>query len=187
MFSVSFGCVLVYCGVMAGLEEMWARFSLSEEEEKGADVVGQEEAIIHCLVGKFFTKRVLNVDAVARTFKLLWGPRGELKIQDMRDNILLFEFEDCLDLEHVLELEPWSYNKHLVVFQRTLVAKAAPSLDYSCSSFWIQIHNVPAHLLTTETGDSVGRMLGRVLQVADPEDDGAGGEFLRVRISLDIS
>ena len=181
------GCVLAYCEVMAGLEEMWARFSLSEEEERGADVDGQEETIIHRLAGKFFTKRVLNVDAVARTFKPLWRPRGELKIRDMGDNILLFEFEDCLDMERVLELEPWSYYKHLVVFQKTLVAEAAPSLDYSHSAFWIQIHNIPAHLITTETGDSVGRTLGRVLQVADPEDDGAGGEYLRVRISLDIS
>ena len=33
----------------------------------------------------------------------------------------------------------------------------------------------------------MGRTLGRVLQVADPEDDGAGGEFLQVRLSLDLS
>ena len=81
----------------------------------------------------------------------------------MGDNILLFEFEDCLDLERVLELEPWSYDKHLVVFQRTLVAEATPLLDYSRSSFWIQIHNMPNHLLTPETGESMGRMLGRVI------------------------
>ena len=41
------GCVLVNCGIMARLEEMWARFSLSEEEERGTDVDGQEESIIH--------------------------------------------------------------------------------------------------------------------------------------------
>ena len=181
------GLCFVNCRIMARLEEMWARFSLSEEEERGADVDGQEETIIHRLAGKFFTKCVLNVDAVARTFKPLWRPMGELKIRDMGDNILLFEFKDCFDFERVLELEPWSYDKHLVVFQQTLVAEAAPLLDYSRSSFWIQFHNVPNQLLTPETGESVGRTLGRVIQVADPEDDGAGGEFLQVRLSLDIS
>ena len=89
--------------------------------------------------------------------------KQELKIRDLGDNILLFEFEDCLDLERVLELEPWSYDKHLMVFQRTLVAEAASSIHYSRSSFWIQLHSVLAHLLTTETSDSVGRTLGRVL------------------------
>ena len=87
----------------------------------------------------------------------------------------------------MLELEPWSYDKHLMVFQRTLVAEAVPLLDYSRASFWIQIHNVPNHLIMPETGESVGRTIGRVIQVADLEDDGAGGEFLRVQLSLDIS
>lgn len=102
------------------------------------------------MVGKFFTKRVLNVDVVALTFKPLWKPSGELKIRDMGDNILLFEFEDSLDLEHVLEFEPWSYDKNLVVSQRTSDAEEAPLLDYSRSLFWIQIHNVPKHLLTQQ-------------------------------------
>ena len=37
---------------------------------------------------------------------------GELKIQDIGDNILLFEFEDNLDLKWVLEYEPWTFDKH---------------------------------------------------------------------------
>ena len=83
---------------MAGLDELWSWFSLTEEEEGGAEVTHKVEAMIHWLVGKFFMKRVLNVDAVARTFKPLWKPNGKLKIWDIGDSILLFEFEDALDL-----------------------------------------------------------------------------------------
>ena len=171
---------------MAGLDEMWARFSLSEEEECGAKVSRQIELVVHRLAGKFLTKRVLNVDVVARTFKPLRKPIGEIKIRDIRDNILLFEFEDILDLERVLEYEPWSYDRNLVVFQRTIDAESALSLDYSFTTFWMQIHNKPPNLVTQETGESIGNRLGTMLQVADPEDDGTGGEFLRVRIKLDI-
>ena len=171
---------------MAGLDEMWARFSLSEEEECGAKVSRHIELVVHRLAGKFLTKRVLNVDVVARTFKPLRKPIGEIKIRDIRDNILLFEFEDILDLERVLEYEPWSYDRNLVVFQRTIDAESALSLDYSFTTFWMQIHNKPPNLVTQETGESIGNRLGTMLQVADPEDDGTGGEFLRVRIKLDI-
>ena len=145
---------------MAGLDEMWARFSLSEEEERGAEVSRQEDVMIHRLAGKFLTKRVLNVDAVARTFKPLWKPIGELKIRDVGDNILLFEFEDSLDLQRVLEFEPWSYDKNLMVFQWVVDAESAPLLDYSRNTFWMQIDNVPAHLATQETGESIGKTLG---------------------------
>ena len=58
--------------LMASLDEMWAHFSLTEEEEGGAEVPKEEEESVYCLVGRFYTKRVLNVDAVARTFKPLW-------------------------------------------------------------------------------------------------------------------
>ena len=148
---------------MAGLNEMWAKFSLSEEEERGAEVSQQKELLVHRLAGKFLTKRVLNVDVVARMFKPLWKPIGELKIRDIGDNILLFEFDDALDLERVLEYEPWSFDRNLVVFQRTVDAESALSLDYSSTTFWMQIHNIPPNLVTQETGESIGNMLGSVV------------------------
>jgi len=102
---------------MATLDEMWACFSLIKEEEGGADVPRQEDELVYCLAGKFLTKRMLNVDVIAWTFKPLWKISGELKIKDIGDNILLFEFDDSMDLERIMEFETWSYDKNLVVFQ----------------------------------------------------------------------
>lgn len=58
---------------------------------------------------------------------------------------------------------------------------------FSHTTFWLQIHNVPKSLLTQATGELVGKTLGMAVQVADLEDDGVGGKFLRVRTVLDIS
>ena len=33
----------------------------------------------------------------------------------------------------------------------------------------------------------MGKTIEKVLEIADPKDDGAGNEFLRVRVSIDIS
>ena len=38
-----------------------------------------------------------------------------------------------------------------------------------------------------ETGETVGNMIGKIVQVADPEDDGQGGEFLHIRVIIDIT
>ena len=99
----------------------------------------------------------------------------------------MFEFEDNLDLERVLESEPWSYDKSLVIFQRAANVDSVPGWDFSHTTFWLQIHNVPERLLTQAIGESVGKTLGTMVQVVDPEDDGPGVEFLRVRTVLDIS
>ena len=89
------------------------------------------------MAGHFFTKWVLNVEAVGRTFKPLWKLIGELKIRDLGDNILFFDFEDGLDLERVLTMEPWTYGKHMVVFERAAEIEAIPMLDFNKAMFWV--------------------------------------------------
>ena len=95
---------------MDGLENMWSWFSLTEEEEFRAEVSKDAKKEIHKLASQFFTERVLNVEAVGHTFKPLWKLKGELKIHDLGDSILVFDFLEGLDLKRVLELEPWTYD-----------------------------------------------------------------------------
>ena len=65
---------------MEGLENIWSRFSLTEDEAFGVEVSKDDEKEIHRLASRFFTKRVLNAVAVECTFKPLWKLKGELKI-----------------------------------------------------------------------------------------------------------
>ena len=51
----------------------------------------------------------------------------------------------------------------------------------------MQLHNIPLKNLNNETGEAIGRAIGTVIQVADLEDNGAGGEFLRARVAMDIT
>ena len=133
--------IMVWCGVggsllvMASIEDLWSCFSLTEEEENGVDVPQKKEVSIVRLAAKFFTKRVVNAEAVSRTFKPLWKLIREMKIRDIGGNILLFEFDDALDLERVLELEPWTYDKSLVVFQRAVDVESAPLLPFDSVTF----------------------------------------------------
>lgn len=172
---------------MEGLEGMWSRISLIEEEEVGAEVSKQNDKEIHRLASCFFIKQVLNVEAVGRMFKPLWKLIRELKIRDLGDSILVFDFGDGLDLVRVLTLEPWTYDKQMVVFECATKIEAIPILDFNKAMFWVQIHNVPEKSVTQATVEAVGSTIGKVIEVADPEDDGSGNEFLRVRVAMDIS
>ena len=80
---------------------------------------------------------------MARLFKPLWKLAGKLKIRDIEEGILLFEFEDVLDLERVLEYEPWSYDKSLLAFKKATDIECIPFLKFGRLTFWVQIHNVP--------------------------------------------
>lgn len=54
-------------------------------------------------------------------------------------------------------------------------------------SFWIQIHKLPVHCMTTEVRDSIGSSIGSLLQTTETEEKGNKGSYLRVRVRVDIS
>ena len=78
------------------------------------------------------------------------------------------------------------YDKHLVIFKCEREIESVPSLEFSKATFW-QIHNVPEVSLTQTTGEAIGKTIRQVVEVANPKDNSVGNEFLRVRVSLDIT
>ena len=93
---------------------MWKKLSLSEEEdseysERTIEMIGGKT-----ITAKFFTRRVLNMEAIALTFKHLWQTKKGFEVKDMGNHVVLFFFSDGSDVDRVLLGEPWSYNKYLV-------------------------------------------------------------------------
>lgn len=96
----------------------WSRLSLSGMEGDGfwiVDGMGSNEFI---LAAKFYTKGVLNTEAIARNFTQLWRSRNGFKIKDVGDHIVLFIFDSKLEADRVVASQPWSFDKHLVAIQR---------------------------------------------------------------------
>ena len=91
---------------MDNLENMWNKLSLLDSKEDGVQCTVDYLAPRLLLAAKFLTKRLTNIEAVARTFKSLWRTQRDFKMKDMGENVMVFEFEDECDLERVLEHEP---------------------------------------------------------------------------------
>lgn len=96
----------------------WNRFTLSDKETSHVHLPGNRSNQEFVLAAKFLTKRALNVEAIGRTFKPLWKSRNEFKIRDIGNHVVLFVFQTDTDAERVLMDEPWSFDKHLVLFKR---------------------------------------------------------------------
>ena len=84
---------------MEEITEGWSRLSLQGPESDGFSLrpeIGSEEFV---LAAKFFTRRVLNTDAIARNFSQLWRSRNGFKIKDLGNHIVLFIFDNKLDAD----------------------------------------------------------------------------------------
>ena len=81
--------------------------------------------------------------------------------------------------------EPWAFDRHLVVFQRYDMSAPIENLLFNRVSFWIQIHNLPYSLLSSEVANSLGETLGEITMPKD-HTEMRGGNFLRVRVAIDV-
>ena len=72
---------------MEPLAIMW-NLSLTDEEGKEFNLVVQDHQVESMIATNFLTRRALNKEIVARTFKPLWRTDSQL------DHIVVFSFED---------------------------------------------------------------------------------------------
>ncbi|KAK9990546.1 hypothetical protein SO802_025531 [Lithocarpus litseifolius] len=166
--------------------QRWQKLSLTNTEGTKFDLSKEKQSPEFVLVGKFFTRRAINVEALAKMFRPLWRTRRNLEIMAAGDNIALFAFELEADVEKVLHGEPWTYGRHLVALERYDGLKPGNELSFCKTAFRIQIHDLPFLLLTREVALSLGATIGTVIKPVN-NSEMKGRNFVRVRVVVDIS
>lgn len=126
-----------------------AGLRLSDIEEREVDLAPPMPKAGHVLAGKFYTKRRVNLESVARVLKSVWRTEKNFEVCDMGDNKVL-----------VLLLSPWSFDKYLVVLHKLRAGETVNRLTFNKASFWVQIHGLPTMNQMRETGLWIGGILG---------------------------
>ena len=84
---------------MEQLTRSWNNLSLSEKERTGFILLENHRRGEFLIAAKFFTTRFLQMEAVARIFKQLWRTTNGFKIKNQGNNIVLFVFDNLLDVD----------------------------------------------------------------------------------------
>jgi hypothetical protein len=163
---------------MEELEGHWKRFSLTDSEGEKFNLAPSSPSETYTLAAKFFTRRIINVEAITKTFKPLWCADKGFSARDVGDNVVLFEFEKKADLERVLLLEPWSYDKHPVAFRHLEEDIELESLKFKHAVFWVHIENLPILSQKREVAESLGETIGEVLKTTGLDAKMGGGRGL---------
>ena len=163
----------------------WLRLSGREGSE--VDLSPPENGAGFVLTGKFCTKRRVNLESVARVLRTVWRTEKNFEVSDVGENKVLFLFQQEEDLDRVLMLSPWSFDKYLLVLHKLEPGEVVSQLKFNKASFWVQIHGLPTMSQTKVVGLRIGESLGRV-EMVDVENKGfCLGNYLRIRVSIDIS
>ncbi|XP_065617777.1 uncharacterized protein LOC136062543 [Quercus suber] len=123
---------------------------LREDVEVAIQAPLTEEGLV--LIGKFCTKRKINLESVARVLRSVWRAEHNFEVNDLGENKVMFLFQSKDDMERVLLLNPWSFDKYLLILHKMVRGEAVKDIKYDRSPFWIQIHGLPTMCQTKEVG-----------------------------------
>ncbi|XP_075645496.1 uncharacterized protein LOC142616555 [Castanea sativa] len=164
-----------------------AGLRLSKREESEVDLTPPMAEMRYVLAGKFCTKRRVSLELMARVLKSVWRTKKNFEVCDMGEKKVLFQFKDEKDLDRVLLLSPWSFNKYLVVLHKLGEGEAVNKLKFCRASFWVQIHGLPTMSQTRGAGLRIGGILGVVEKVDVDEKGFRLGGYFCIRVSMDIT
>ena len=177
------------------MEEMLGRlssFSITEEE---ATVIGIPDEVIEKgrnkarfgMLGKVLSSKPSNKGSVMSTMTKLWAAEGDLSAQVIDRDTFLFSFEKEQDRARVLAMEPWSFNKALVLLKVVNGDEALGWDNWSFSCFWIRVYNLPFDGMIREIGEKIGNGIGKFIDVISDKNGRCPGLYMRLRVQIDVS
>ncbi|KAK6122598.1 hypothetical protein DH2020_043655 [Rehmannia glutinosa] len=170
----------------------WRNLTITEAEQEeigiGDSLVEEGKSLVRKgLIGKLLTKHPYNITSFKASIPRLWRILGQFEIVDVAQDTFFFIFGDQNEMERVLDFEPWTFNRSLLVLQEFEGLNFKDVSTPSHTRFWIQVHNLPDFGLTEKIGRIIGDGLGISLEVdADPVGR-CLGSYLRVRTLIDVS
>lgn len=119
--------------------------------------------------------------------KKILNPAKVARFQDLNAALMLVEFEDIRDKCRVVRDGPWSFDKQLVLIKEVNGNQPIHRIQLTEALFWIRMHDLPLSARNEYVGKLIGSKVGQVEEVELEEGEMAWGEFMRVRIKIDVT
>ncbi|CAI9778772.1 unnamed protein product [Fraxinus pennsylvanica] len=171
---------------------MYERLKLTVEEKQEVDV-GEEDTLLslekskQCIAFSVISDREVNRGALKNTMMKVWQVEGKAAIKEVGWNKFLIELKRADDKRRIMNGRPWSFDKQLICVQDCEEAISIKDILFNKEAFWVQCHDLPFAGMNQKTGHEIGARLGKVLSVNTDSSGVCMGEFLRVKVLINIS
>lgn len=163
------------------LASMWNSFSLAESE---AIILNIEDSNLSrpkfTLVGKLAMKKHVNTAEVDRNLKNQWNTLCSMETNLVGENVYLFSFNDEATCDRVLSTQPWNVHGSVMLLDRTHNSVSPVDMKMTLVPFWVQIHGLSVRAMNKTIGESLGALLGTVLDIFCDAEGNAIGKCTRV-------
>lgn len=115
--------------------------------------------------GKVKSDKQMKLNIVQNVLLHAWRRYTSIRIKELTQNVMLFEFEEQQDYDDVMDCCPWIIQGHclsLKIWSEELRIKDVNLLE---TQFWVQIHGLELEKLNDSNVRLIVQSLGYVIQV----------------------
>uniref|UniRef100_A0A7N2LME0 CCHC-type domain-containing protein n=1 Tax=Quercus lobata TaxID=97700 RepID=A0A7N2LME0_QUELO len=161
-------------------------FSLNDREGGEVKLNENESSKNVTIAAKFLTKRALNTESVVRTFNPIWRSKNGFKVRNVGNHTILFIFDNEEEVKKIMEGEPWSFDKHLVMIKRYDYSIPIKDLVFDQVSLWVQVHDIPIKYLSREVAEKLCEAVGEVNKESSLLEVDRGN-VMRIRVKVNTT
>jgi hypothetical protein len=180
---------------MENMEGMLRNLKLSEAEMAGlriserqmelADGPRREGEDPKVLV-KVLSERRASTEGLKQALGPIWCPIRGIKCSRKGENIFMITLLQQSGKKKALDCGPWMLNNDLVVVEEYDPDKSVEEYKFDVIPIWIQVLKLPLGKMNKATAEMIGEKVGEWIEADVGEDDFAAGEYLRIKVRINI-
>uniref|UniRef100_A0A803L3E1 DUF4283 domain-containing protein n=1 Tax=Chenopodium quinoa TaxID=63459 RepID=A0A803L3E1_CHEQI len=175
------------------LIKQWEKFQLTKEEEtvvgddfSNGDDVDVKVQLDLSLVGKLWTIKPFNIEAMKKTLMNVWRLRDNIAIRMVETNLFVFQIFNEDDKRRVMEGRPWFFYDKILILKEMCGDEQPSEVQFTHPPMWIRLRDVPFNKCSTAIMKEIGEFQGGFLDFDDSDPIG-WGECMRIKILVDIN
>ncbi|KAM6586913.1 hypothetical protein CsatA_009518 [Cannabis sativa] len=169
--------------------------AIEDETDGGLDLQdldtrGEEEFVFGwrlCLVGGFITAGAMDFPSMQQTLAALWKPGKGVYIKELDANRFLFQFFHEIDINRVIEGNPWYFNRKALIISRMKDNSNPRCITLDTLDLWVQIHDLQTGCMTSTILQAVGNYIGTFVETCPNNFMGIWRDYMRIRVTIDLS
>ncbi|KAK1695609.1 hypothetical protein QYE76_012306 [Lolium multiflorum] len=176
---------------MEKVEDMLKDLRLSEAERKGVKLGwsdGKKAGVVAVqALGKLLSEKPAHVEGLEDSLGRVWCPLKGTDCKVMRDNLFMFTFKQESGKRKALLEGPWKVGNDLLVMEDFDPEKSLDEYEFGTTPIWVRVLKLPLGMMNRKTGERLGNQIGEYMDVDVGEDDMAAGEYLRIKVRINLA
>jgi hypothetical protein len=178
-------------GKEPSLDELLRSLNLRGEDIEGlfvakSEVESLKEEKKWMAVIRVLTAKPFSAASLKQTLRFAWTPAQEVNFRDEEENRFLVQANCLGDWKRITEQGPWIFRDYGLLIGKFDGSCSAAAVELNRIHVWVRIHDIPELYRQKKLITGLARNIGDVVQVDMNGPGQDSGDYVRVRVWLDV-